>query len=314
MLVSAVLVVASAVASTAHGTLQDRHEFLNVTVPLHRDPAVAADLSGQVAAQLEDDGGVSADGSTEVAPLIEQMIRSEEFGPVWRSALLRAHDHAVNGGSATGDVVGEALPGLGARLAQEGAPASPDFEERPVQLVPAAYVAELRSVIGLASRAAKVLPLAAVALAGFALYRSRNRMRAGALLGVATAVVAFVTVVAIAPLSDLVVSRAVAEPVQPFAMAAAGGLGSTVRTIVVFVAMMAVLLAVAGRLEEVRSAPPFPVADDRHGSRRGRSWSWNPRRSYRAHRASRSYRSYRGSRFSRSYRHDVTRRWSDRGV
>ncbi len=314
VLASAVLVVAGAVAHTAHDTLQDRHEFLNVTAPLHRDPSVAADLSAQVAAELEADGVIAAGGSAEATAVIEQAILSEDFGPVWRSALSRAHDEALDGVPSGGDLVEEALPGLRSHLTGEGTRAVPDLDERSVRLVPADYVAELRNVVGLAGRAALLLPLGAVVLAAFTLHRSRNRMRAGALLCLAIATVAVATVVAIDPLADLVVSRAVAEPVRPFALAAAGGVGSMVRIVAVFVAVVAALLAVAGRLEEVHSAPAFPVEEERAGRRRRGGRTWRPRQAYEVYRASRSYRHYRAPRFARTSRYEPSRRWSGRRV
>ena len=255
-------------ALVARATLADRVEFVAMTDDLHSDETIANDLSTQLVNKLTAEKLIPAEWAAGAVPLLSTLIVDPEFSTTWRKALGRAHDQALGSGDPASATLDEAFPGLAQQIeAFGGAPASATGKSS-VKLVADGYVEELRAIIRLLNLAVLVLPAAAIAVTYLALRRTRRTLQIATSIMAATAAMAALAAVLLPGIADAAVSASIGDASRPFADAGLVGMLPAVRTILFGIAAAGGLLGLAGRVEQVRTAPVIQFAPRHTRARR----------------------------------------------
>jgi lysylphosphatidylglycerol synthetase-like protein (DUF2156 family) len=252
-----VLLVLTVVVASTRATLSDRGGFVDATQAAHRDPEVADKVAREVTNALVADDVVPAARALEVHAAAADLVRTDEFAPVWRAALGQTHEAATGDGEILPATVAQALPGLSSRLRDQQMRGAAVVGDRSVQVVAADMVADLRALLGLLELLAWALAAASAAVGTAALRGAPNRVRAGSLVAACVAVGSLVAFWMVPWVTGPVAGFVVDGSSRSIAVAAAGGTVPTIRIVLACLAGVALLLAVAGRVEENRTRPAF---------------------------------------------------------
>lgn len=255
--VVAVLVVLTVVVASTRATLSDRGRFVDAAQAAHRDPAVADRVARELTNALVADDVVPAARALEVHATAADLVRTDEFAPVWRAALGQTHAAATGQGEVVPSTVGQALPGFSPRLRDHQMRGAAVVGDRRVEVVAADVVADLRALLRQLELLAWVLAAAAAAVGVTAFRGAPNRIRTGSLVAVCVAAGSLVAIWALAWASGPMAGVVVDGSSRSIAVAAAGGTVPATRIVLACLGGVAVLLAVAGRVEENRTRPAF---------------------------------------------------------
>jgi len=260
------MVVLCTAAVGVRAKLADEAEFVTVSAPLHKDPAVADQLSRTIANNLVASGAVDAPRALDVKLMIEDTIASDSFEPTWRRALKNLHKMAFLR-DRRGMRIGEAAPALAADLEDQQLASARTIRYSRISLVHDAYASELRTLDGLIGRLLRIGVPAMAVVTFFVLRRTRNRYRAAGLIA-GTALLGALAALALGEsLASFAVDLMIHPQLRPLAEGAFAGVLPSVQVLLIGLAIVSATLLVASRLEEVRLTPFVPASRRRRRSK-----------------------------------------------
>lgn len=193
LLAASLLLVPGLSLAWARSTIHDRAGWQDRLGDLNERPDVSKPLAQHLADVLSDDPSLEPAIAREARTVIERSSVTNQ----WRNTVGQVHDQAM--GMASGERSGDATIDLGwvvDELESEGVELQPGAEDRAddVVVIEGRYADRIHGLSRLLDRGTIVLIVLGLALVAVGLRFSRNRLRAVAILGVAVAVVAGVSV------------------------------------------------------------------------------------------------------------------------
>ena len=260
---------------------QSAASFVATMGSLHRDPRVVEPMAERVVDTLVGDASIDPQARARLNQQVTEMMVREGFDPIWRQALAEAHNTATGGTRIEGATsVDRALPGLAAYLSSQGIQSSARTDALSLTLLQGSDTTTLKHALRGLHLSTTLLPLLALALGAVTIARAPNRLRLGALVGFAVVGIAVGGVTLSFFLPGLFAGFVASDATLPAIQIGAEQLMPITRLLLISLALVAVAIAMACRLEEVGAAPAFRVDrtdyDDLDRQLRPSLNPWNP--------------------------------------